>query len=1259
MIDNIGRNIDSGMSGADLKGLVESLAKGSVGKAKPFNATASQDSDKLLSDLKSYIPKFSTAIKSVENLVKSVKDFMGNKGKETKNDKMGFNADKMMKKLAEHGLKKGSIYTHDIHVEKIQKLMYLQMQKQTVALQALNACLCPDKAISEADIEKKIKPLESDFRGTETMGEVEDMDSDSGLGAVEKTAKLGGLMMAAHNLEEFGNQIGELQRHLLGFRATEIVFKDLVAAERDFTIDVRQIAFEIAGATKESKSLQKSFEEIGETARITGFDRSTTQAAYLKALKKGTKEQKVALGIVKNQLNTEKMIGVEAGTLEDTFSNMSLQMDMSNSQMGEFGRGILDVARSTGVTGENLARAIRSSERIMKNMRNFGTITAKGAANIVGALASAEKFGVGEFAEGLFDTLSQGIYGFNNANREMQSFIAQAVGGNSKLLQQMQDGTLQNSKEGMNELAGGIDNMLARFGVHSEEQFKNMSSSQKQYINTMMKSAFGVTAVEALKTSKSIKEANKPFIEQLKDIEKERDAVNKITDVGLRKEKELALAEKERSLGASASLGMLSSIQEKMKAQNLSFDEAAASLKSAGGSFEADLLAIENKIGAKGSDLIPKTIEDLNKKLMEAKETPLNIDPKEIEEALKDPTKMESIMERVNEGNQRLAAAQKAASDPITNLNRTMTDLNDTLRGKTQSAISNLFNAVNGNAVYYAGVTSSFVDLAGQIVGFTAGSIWQYKMLRESLGQLGNDIGGAGGFLGKLFGGKGAASATGAAGGAASAAGGAADRVAGTVGGGMEKFGQMLAKLGDNKTIKGAGTIALLGAALLMAAHGFKTFGEVKWEGMGMGTVALLGLIGVARLVGEATTGMVKGAVVIALLGGALLLSSYGFKAFGDVNWEDVGKGALALGILTAAALLLGNVSTQVLLGAAAILVLGASMWVAGKGFQTFNDIKWESLMYGAVALGVFTAAIFALGALFVGTGGVAALIFGAGLAGLAALGGTVAILGVSLGIASTGMALFAESLKSIGEIDGGNLMVVGAGLAAIGIGMGVFAVGMLAGTASGVVSGIASLFGVKSPLDKIKEFIPMADKFWLIGEGIRAFGEGIRELNKSVSEFDKDSFKEIKNAILDFALAEKMNLMASVAFSPTSSLIGAAASMLSPTVATTAPNILEDRVEREVASVESSATGAGSEELGSIANTSQKQVDKMDQMIDLLTQMVAHLAPSTGSSSGSGAESETTMNNVATSPPKYYKWSMGKHNQGAAIGITNLSNIG
>jgi hypothetical protein len=254
-------------------------------------------------------------------------------------------------------------------------------------------------------------------------------------------------------------------------------------------------------------------------------------------------------------------------------------------------------------------------------------------------------------------------------------------------------------------------------------------------------------------------------------------------------------------------------------------------------------------------------------------------------------------------------------------------------------------------------------------------------------------------------------------------------------------------------------------------------------------------------------------------------------------------------------------------------------------------------------------------------------------------------------------MESFSESLKSIGEIDGNNLVMVGGGLAAIGIGMGVFSVGMLAGTASGVISGIASLFGAKSPLDNIKEFIPIADKIWLIGEGIKNFGEGIKELNKSVSEFDKNSFKEIKNAILDFALAEKMNLMASVAFSPTSSLIGAVTEMLSPTVATTAPAAIEDRVEREVSSVESSTTGTGNEELGSIADTNQKQVDQMNEMIDLLTQMVAQLTPST---SDSGTESESTMaNTIPSSPPKYYKWSMGKHNQGAAIGVTNLSNVG
>jgi len=1235
MIDNIGRNIDSGMSGADLKGLVESLAKGNVGTAKPFNTTASQDSDKLLSDLKSYIPKFSDAIKSVENLVKSVKDFMGNKGqvKETKDDKMGFNADKMMKKLAEKGLKKGSIYTHDIYLEKMQKLMYLQMQKQTAILGNIKF----DKEGEITSLEEALKEHE-DAKKTP-----EGPDSITIKGKKRAIDELTPLELMMGRLSKFGDDIETLQQSLMGFSSNKVIFDGLIDKERDFTIDVRQIAFEIAGATKESRSLQRSFEDIGDTVAITGFDRSTTTAAYLKALKKGTKEQKVALGIVKNQLNTEKLIGVEAGTLEDTFSNMSLQMDMSNSQMGEFGRGILDVARSTGVTGENLARAIRSSERIMKNMRNFGTITAKGAANIVGALASAEKFGVGEFAEGLFDTLSQGMYGFNNANREMQSFIAQAVGGNAKLLQQMQDGTLANSKEGMTELAGGVDDMLRRFGVHSEEQFKNMSSSQKQYINTMMKSAFGVTAVEALKTSKSIKEANKPFIEQLDDIKKERDAINKITDVELRKEKELALIEKERSLQTNTSLGVLSSIQDKMK-DGVSFDEAAKSLSK----FDAkELKALQEKTGTKdGSDLLRKTAKELNKGLLKAKETPINIDPKEMEKALAgDKAATQSVMDQLNEGNQRLAMAQKKSADPITNLNNTLTELNDYLRGQSQGVISSILNSAFAETILWLGV---FGNGLGSIASWVFQSIGNYKELDSKI----------------------------------------------------EFFTKNLKLLGD--TFKGLGSktswilkpIEFLGSALKWILKPIEFLGSaLKWM---LKPLQFLGgnLGWITNSFKFLAKGLGKLLLPLTILITVVEGLFQGFKSAakaGEIfnkKQEDVTTtekaAAGTAGFLTG---LLNSITFGFFDS-----TLGATgTWTKGLAHFFNNMFNWIgnsfSNLFGWIG-NTANSWIKEIQDIF--SGGFLNIIKNIG----------VFILSMPLRIIKGIIQIQYAIIDWIGQMFGMVPGAIGESMysAASAVGLG-WLIDSMIGTSGGksppaeatpteaVAKTQKEAVVSKTPTEAVartqKEAVVSKTPTEVVSEtAIKKEVDAIQSLTNSLylgselisltldfaSSQLMDSFEYLSKSIVfgsDLILANNYKSMLGMfspltsLFSPTSSLIDAVAGLFSPTVAITAPNAIEDRVERDVASVESSATMAGSEELGNIASANQTQVDQMKQMIDLLTQMVDHLAPSTGGSAGGLGSENTMLNNITTSPPKYYKWSVGKHNQAAAIGITNLANIG
>ena len=669
-------------------------------------------------------------------------------------------------------------------------------------------------------------------------------------------------------------------------------------------------------------------------------------------------------------------------------------------------------------------------------------------------------------------------------------------------------------------------------------------------------------------------------------------------------------------------------------------------------------------------------------------------------------------------------------------------------------------------------LTAALESLRSAIIGLTAGLATLVGSLGAIVvaggigglasGKLGNVLGGvmgkAGDMLGGMFGKKSVGPAAGSmtgwqsgptasagrlvtdkmgggfAGGASSAAGGVMDKLSGAASKGMEGFGNMLGKLGESKTVKGAGTLALLGSALALAAVGLKTFNDVNWPSLVKGTVALGGLVGMARLVGEATTGIIKGAGAIAILGAAVTLSAVGFKTFNEVNWESLIKGAGAIAILGVAAQLLGKMTASVLMGAVgiaalgasmwvagkafasfsevdwgsvlkgtlalgalgvvafgigavapmlllgslAIAALGASMWVAGKGFASFNDVNWDSTAKGAIALAALgvvavglgvvspllllgSVAIAALGAsmwvagkgfesfnavdwgstfkgaLALGVLGVTLLAltpalavmavaaipliaFGAGLAifalgvkqfnevdwasipkaltalvgltfGILAISPALAIMAIAsipllafgaalsmfaigvglfndvdwsstfkgalaigvLGIAVAGIALlapgiiagsialgimaiaigalgvamipaayatqmFADAIKTLGEISGENLIKIGAGLAAIGAGSVIFAAGMIAATAGSVITGIMSLFGAKSPLERVMEFVPYADAISALGQGMLNFGTGIGLINDNLKALDLEALEKFKNVLVEMS---------------------------------------------------------------------------------------------------------------------------------------------
>jgi len=469
----------------------------------------------------------------------------------------------------------------------------------------------------------------------------------------------------------------------------------------------------------------------------------------------------------------------------------------------------------------------------------------------------------------------------------------------------------------------------------------------------------------------------------------------------------------------------------------------------------------------------------------------------------------------------KIAPDKKAAEE---NQGKSETDNIQSMNALT-AALESLRGVLVGLTATIIGLTGAVgaVILAGGVGALAGGGTGM-------LGKLGSAIGGmfgskAGGpAAGSLTGWKtGATAMTQGAGGIAGKAGGLMgsvgekasgmfSKLGGAASNGMSVFGDFLGNLGDNKTIKGAGTLAILGGALALAAHGFKTFGEVTWEGMLKGTVALGGLIGIAKLLDKGSNSILKGAGVIAILGASLLVSAVGFKIFNEVEWGSLVKGAGAIGILGVAASLLGGMSASILIGSAAIGVLGAAMWVAGKGFQTFNDLDWGGIAKGAVALGVFAVAAGLMGGFLP--------VIAAGALAIALLGASLVVFGAGAMVAAKAAQMFSEAIVTIGSIDGANLIAVGAGLAAVGAGMIVFTAGMVAGTAGSVVSGIMSLFGAKSPLERIKDFVPYADKISILGAGIKAFGDGITAIATNVASFDTDALGKLKDKLLEFAAA-------------------------------------------------------------------------------------------------------------------------------------------
>jgi hypothetical protein len=127
---------------------------------------------------------------------------------------------------------------------------------------------------------------------------------------------------------------------------------------------------------------------------------------------------------------------------------------------------------------------------------------------------------------------------------------------------------------------------------------------------------------------------------------------------------------------------------------------------------------------------------------------------------------------------------------------------------------------------------------------------------------------------------------------------------------------------------------------------------------------------------------------------------------------------------------------------------------------------------------------------------------------------------------------------------------------------------------------------------------------------------------------------------------------------------IGSAITGLSPSTASVSQTVaspiaatsIDERVQRDLATSEPEMASVGGPELGAIAESSDIQVEKLDQMVGILQSMLENMSQS---GSTSYAAELASMNEIPKKPTRYNPLSTGKYATSASKQIKNASQSG
>lgn len=330
----------------------------------------------------------------------------------------------------------------------------------------------------------------------------------------------------------------------------------------------------------------------------------------------------------------------------------------------------------------------------------------------------------------------------------------------------------------------------------------------------------------------------------------------------------------------------------------------------------------------------------------------------------------------------------------------------------------------------------------------------------------------------------------------------------------------------NGKMISTATGIVILSAAMKVLASACKDFGQMEWSEIGKGLAGIGGLLAelavFTNLAGNAKHVMSTGVALIAI-GAAMKIFASAVKDFGQLQWDEIGRGLTAMGGALAEVAIAVNLMPKNMIGiGTGLVIVGGALETIANCMSKFGGMQWEEIGRGltvmggalaelAISLNFMKGTLGGSAALLVASGALAvlapvlsilgALSWKAIAKGLISIAGAFTIIGVA-GAVLTPLVPTILALSGAFALIGVGVLTIGAGLLAAGTGLSALAIGFTALATAGaagataivaaltvIVTGIAGL--IPAVLTKVGEGIIAICK--VIAAGAPAIGEAVK----------------------------------------------------------------------------------------------------------------------------------------------------------------------